>query len=433
VLEHATGSGKTFTALNAIAEHLSENKPVLVLVPSQLLLYQWLEELQTELPSAFILCAGAGKNGWQDTTKVEAFSDPDPDLGQRIVLATMQTARTNAFLDRFRSSAELLVVADEVHRTGSNENRRLFQVNAGSRLGLSATPTRFGDAEGTDAMNTYFGPRIGKAFTLADAIASGRLCSYEYHAHRVSLTLEEAESWVDLTKRINRELAQQGKQAGPFDASQMSSQVKMLLIKRARLAKQALNKLAIAEKIMARHYQPGDSWLVYCDDRKQLESVKDRIDKLGIPVNEYHSGMLGSPSDTLRWYKRHGGVLVSIRCLDEGIDIPEISHALILASSQNPREYIQRRGRVLRMPPPPSLKTTATVHDALVLPDSLADEPSQTSLVKSELSRALEFAHGAMNKTASSELLEMAITLGIDIGDLRNAGLEEDDDDDEPR
>jgi superfamily II DNA or RNA helicase len=431
ILEHATGSGKTFTALNAIAQHLQDNKPVLVLVPSQLLLYQWLDELQSELPNAFILCAGAGKNGWQDSAKVEAFTDPDPELGPRVLLAMMQTARTEAFLNRIESSPDLLIVADEVHRTGSLENQQLFRIDAGSRLGLSATPDRFGDVDGTDALNTYFGPRIGKPFTLADAIASGRLCSYEYHAHRISLTEEEAQAWVDITKRINRELAQQGKEAGPFNSAQLSPQIKMLLIKRARLAKQAENKISAAERIMSKHFQSGDSWLVYCDDRKQLESVKERIEHLGIPVNEYHSGMVGSPSDTLRWYKRHGGILVSIRCLDEGIDIPEISHALILASSQNPREYIQRRGRVLRMPPPPSLKTTATVHDALVLPDSLADEPAQTSLVKSELARALEFANGAMNKTATSELLEIAIRLGIDIGGLKNAGLE-DDNDDEP-
>jgi hypothetical protein len=77
------------------------------------------------------------------------------------------------------------------------------------------------------------------------------------------------------------------------------------------------------------------------------------------------------------------------------------------------------------------VRTRTTVHDALVFPDSLADEPAQTSLVKSELARALEFANGAMNKTATSELLEIAIRLGIDIGGLKNAGLE-DDDDNEP-
>ena len=374
ILEHATGSGKTFTALNAIAEHLDKNFPALVLVPSQLLLYQWLDELQTELPSAFILCAGAGKDGWQDASKLEAFSAPDVDLGPRVILATMQTARTQAFIRRINGGSHLLVVADEVHRTGSQENQRLFDIEAGPRLGLSATPSRFGDLDGTQALNTYFGPRVGKPFTLADAIASGRLCSYEYHAHKVSLTAEETQSWQELTKRINRELAQQGKDAGPFNASHLSPQIKMLLIKRARIAKQAKNKVSAAERIVSKYYRPGESWLVYCDDRQQLGLVKERIEALAIPVNEYHSGMAGSPPETLRWYKRHGGVLVSIRCLDEGIDIPEISHALILASSQNPREYIQRRGRVLRTPPPPSLKTTATVHDALVFLI-----PSQTS------------------------------------------------------
>lgn len=114
---------------------------------------------------------------------------------------------------------------------------------------------------------------------------------------------------------------------------------------------------------------------------------------------------------------------MSIRCLDEGVDIPNVSHALILASSQNPRQFIQRRGRVLRRAPG---KRLATVHDVIVVPVSAENEPEQTSLLRSELLRAIEFADHAINKGAGAELRNIAINMGIAPDSLFNCGLEED-------
>lgn len=115
--------------------------------------------------------------------------------------------------------------------------------------------------------------------------------------------------------------------------------------------------------------------------------------------------------------------MVSIRCLDEGVDIPDVSHALILASSQNPRQFIQRRGRVLRRA---SGKQVAIVHDAIVVPVSAEDEPEQVNLLRSELVRAIEFADHAINKGAGAELRGIAIRMGIDPQDLLDNGIEED-------
>lgn len=118
--------------------------------------------------------------------------------------------------------------------------------------------------------------------------------------------------------------------------------------------------------------------------------------------------------------------MVSIRCLDEGVDIPAVSHALILASSQNPRQFIQRRGRVLRTAPG---KHLAVIHDAIVVPISLESEPDQTSLLKAELLRSIEFAENAINKMAGAELRDIAATLGYEPGERVDAGIEEGDDD----
>jgi len=429
IVEHATGSGKTFTALTALGEHLHNGHPAVVLVPSQLLFTQWLNEIQTEIPSAVILGAGAGKTSWRTPGRIESFTADDPSLGPRIILSTMQTARTEEFIRRISGGNHLLLIADEVHRTGSHENTNLFGIDAGARLGLSATPRRYGDPDGTAAIFDYFGGVVGDAFTLQDAIKAGRLCPYEYHSHFLSLTEEETEGWATITKTIQRQIARTSGADGLVSLGDMPSDIKMLLIRRARIAKKAEGKVALAAKVISENYSGGDSWLVYCDDSSQLREVRRAIEATGIAVNEYHTGMTGDPEQTLRWYRRHGGVLVSIKCLDEGVDIPEISHALILASSQNPREYIQRRGRVLRVPPPPTTKSVAVVHDALVITPSLEQEPEQLSLVKSEIARALEFANGSLNRHARTQLLELAVGLGLDIATMREVGIEGDVDD----
>ena len=123
--------------------------------------------------------------------------------------------------------------------------------------------------------------------------------------------------------------------------------------------------------------------------------------------------------------------MVSIRCLDQGVDIPKISHAIILASSQNPRQFIQRRGRVLRICPG---KHKAVIYDAVVVPVCLDKEPGQLSLLKSELQRSIQFSDNAMNRAGSNKLISIAIQLGIDpkeMGLLDTAGIEEQGDDDD--
>jgi len=426
IIEHATGSGKTFTALSALSEHLQNGDPALVLVPSYLLFTQWQNEIQTEIPSAVILGAGAGRTAWKQPGRIESFTASDRSLGQRVILSTMQTARSEDFARRVRGGNHLLLIADEVHRTGSTENRQLFELKSGARLGLSATPRRYGDPDGTAAIFSYFGGVVGDVFSLRDAIAANRLCPYEYHSHLISLDENETEKWAIETKKIQRLLARSAPGNELITLGSMPSEVKMLLIQRARIAKKASRKIDLSVKILTENFESGQSWLVYCDDSSQLSAVKAALKAKELPVNEYHTGMGGDPEETLRWYRRHGGILVSIKCLDEGVDIPEISHALILASSQNPREYIQRRGRVLRVPPPPTTKTVAVVHDALVITPLLEQEKEQLSLVKSEIARALEFAGGALNRDAKTRLLELAVSLGLDISQVADTGLEED-------
>lgn len=420
IFEHATGSGKTFTALMAICRHIEAGKPALVVVPSRLLLNQWASEIKDEISEAALLLAGAGNNAWQAPHRLKGMTGADTANGGRIVLATMQTASMDAFRDAVIDGEHLLLIADEVHQIGSPQHARIMTLNAGSRLGLSATPIRYGDPEGTRRIFEYFGDVIPPPITLADAIETGRLVPYEYFPHALNLTAEEADEWREYTDRIRREVVRQK----PDEASvrPLTDKAKMLLIQRSRIAKKAATKVCLACNVLKAHFEKGQSWLVYCEDADQLAQVLTVLRQEGMDPVEYHSKMEGDRAATMSWFRSFGGILVSIRCLDEGVDIPDVSHALILASSQNPRQFIQRRGRVLRRAPD---KQVATLHDAIVVPVSADDEPEQISLLKSELVRAIEFASHAINKGAGAELRDIAISMGIDPDGLLDSGVEE--------
>lgn len=426
ILEHATGAGKTFTAILAIREHTDAGRPCIVLVPSRLLLEQWAEELRLEIPRAALLIAGGGHNRWKQSKRLQGMTADDASLGGRIVLATMQTAATEGFRSHLVEGRHLMVVADEVHQLGSPHNSRVLGVDAGLRLGLSATPKRYGDPDGTDKIMKYFEGIVPPPITLIDAIKAGRLVEYEYYPHPINLTATEADDWRTISAAIKQEMARM--KEDEHGKRTLSERAKMLLIKRSRIAKKASKKVELARAVIRDTYQDGQHWLIYCEDSDQLSLVMDALKADGHSPTEYHSSMQGDRDATMAWFRTFGGPLVSIRCLDEGVDIPAVSHALILASSQNPRQFIQRRGRVLRKTPG---KHLAVIHDAIVVPLSLEDEPDQTSLLKSELLRSIEFAGNAVNKMAAAELRSISANLGFDSDQLTDVGIEDEDEDGE--
>ena len=423
VLQHATGSGKTFTAIIALKEHVQLGKPALILVPSRLLLEQWLDEVRSELPSSAILAAGGGHNRWRTRDKLASFTNNNVESGQRVIVATMQTASSAEFKSSLNAGEHLMVIADEVHQIGSPQNSKFFDVDCGPRLGLSATPERYGDPEGTFNILDYFGPVVEPIITLEDAIDAGRLVKYEHFPHTVNLTADEAEDWRSVSNQIKREIARSSK---PNQPVVLTERAKLLLIQRSRIAKKAVNKVGLAVDVIKENFFAGESWLVYCEDSEQMYEVVSALNAASFDTIVYHSDMEGDRDATMSWFREFGGILVSIRCLDEGVDIPDVSHALILASSQNPRQFIQRRGRVLRKAPH---KHIATIHDAIVVPVKGDDEDDQMSLLKSELARAIEFADHAINQTANAQLREIAIDMGIEISELTDVGVEDEDDD----
>jgi superfamily II DNA or RNA helicase len=396
IIDHVTGSGKTVSALEILRRWLSRGRSrcALVLVPSDLLTQQWIREINRELfdiqPSCLIVGGSLSSHDWH--RRVTALTTPSP-LGPRLVISTMKSASSSSFISRVTSGDHLLLIADEVHRLGSVGNREILSINAGGRLGLSATPERQGDLEGTQAIFNYFGPILEPHFGIQDAQQAGRLVPYDYHIDTVPLHQDEEEEYAQLSKRIIETRAAIGNTPSIDD----QKRIDMLRIKRARIIKKARQKIPFASDVLTDEFKEGQRWLVYCEDIEQLHSIKELLATTEFDVQEYHSQMVGDPPATLRAFEKYGGVLLSIRCLDEGVDIPLVDHALILASSTNSREYIQRRGRVLRTAPE---KYSAEVYDVLVY----RELDGQRHVLNNDYERARQFAVFARNEACKFQL-----------------------------
>ena len=414
IFEHATGSGKTFTAICAIRDALLRRKSVIVLVPSIGLLEQWEDELKaaiTDIKVDFLIC-GTGHSLWKKPGILEAWTAPGAK-NHTVVVATMDTAAGDKFMAGIIQGNHLLVVADEVHRIGSHRRAKFLTVDAGERLGLSATPVRYGDPDGTQAIMDYFGGIVKPIYTLQDAIHDGVLTKYFYYPTTMHLSKFEQEEWNEYTKKINRLYAQLMSSGGDETKCLSNFRISNLMLQRARLVKTASQKISLAGEIILKNYKKGQKWIIYCDNQVQLRDVLKLLLKNGIDAYEYHSEMQGDKNETLDYFSHFGGVLVSIRCLDEGIDIPSTTHALILASSKNPREFIQRRGRILRKA---EGKNFAYLYDVVVTPNGeMQDDTKAASIIESELSRAIQFGEWAENPSCIAKLKNIAIDFGIDV------------------
>ncbi len=422
VYQGCTGCGKTMLAIAAARYMLEHQKCVLILVPSKLLLYHWRDEIiekMSDFDRKILLC-GDGNNNWKKPGVLYNWTSPDEDI-HKIVIAMMNTAVKEEFLNGIHQGDHLTVIADEVHNMGAPLKQHFFRLESYARLGLSATPERFGDPEGTQAIFDYFGALLEPPFTLQDAIKGKVLTPYYYYPQNISLTDTEQKEWDEISRKIAKHYAISKPKVG---SSEPDSYIKMMQIQRARIIKKAENKKAKALEVIRRHYEPGQKWLVYCEDRDQLREVNRILLLNGISSFVYFSDMDGDKENTLEHFKKNGGVLVSIKCLDEGIDIPATTYALILASSKNPREFIQRRGRILRKA---EGKNFSFLYDVIATPaSSTSMQDKSMNIVYGELSRAIEFGEGARNRAScTTDLKLIAIDYGIDYREFTNGGYED--------
>lgn len=393
LFEMCTGSGKTFIALCAIRESVFEKGEIpIVLVPSKLLFKQWKEELDFVLGTkASILLVGADHA--LDTVKLSRYSNPSLTI-PRCILSTYQRASKDDFLLSTHWGTHIFLVCDEVHNIGSEQNKKLLAQIVGARMGLSATPKRYFDEEGTQQIIDFFGGIILPKYSISNAIKDGVLCPYFYDINEIQLLISEQEDWNRLSKKINRKIAMKK----DVEDIRKIKGIDKLLFERADIVKKAKNKILVAEKILSKYYKADQRWLVYLDDTNQvsqLMQVLNTHENLRGNVYEYHTNTENDLPQTLDYFEHNGAILLSINCLDEGVDIPSIDHAIILASSKNPRQYVQRRGRVLRTN---KGKNFAYIYDCFVSPVLLdQDDCKNISIIKGEIARALAFSKNARN------------------------------------
>lgn len=389
VVSFATGAGKTITAIGAIKYWLDEldRRTVIILVPSVRLQKQWLAELRKFewfKDHEFLLVGGIGKpDQWMKALKDITSSRRHDNDG--IVLAVIDTARTPAFYERVQWGGHLLVVADEMHRLGAQSFLPLLDsVTAGGLLGLSATPERYNEDENI-YLESLFGEELKPIIDISAAQEMGILVPYYYNFETLMLTDDEIDNYNLLTRKIG---------AASSDNSNEEN-MRILLSQRANILKSASAKVPVAERVLRREYKSGDYWIVFCNDKEQLSELRESI--LDLHPLVIYADMDGSDDQTISLYQHKGGILLTIHMFDEGVDIPAIDHCLIIASSQSKREFIQRRGRVLRTNKQ-RVKGYADIWDLIIV------DENGNAFKDSEIDRALEFSKTAFNKNIQREL-----------------------------
>ncbi|PYE54098.1 DEAD/DEAH box helicase family protein [Deinococcus yavapaiensis] len=388
--EMATGTGKTITALAASTALIAREGrlAVVIAVPYQHLVDQWADDAR-RFGYAPIL-AFDNRHRWMGPLhdRLRALARGDTD--HACVIVTHATLSTDAFQQALREvTGQLLVIADEAHHLGTPAHLAALPAHAGHRLALSATPNRWFDDAGTAALRAYFGDTIF-ALPLADAIGTS-LTPYTYHPVLVELTDEETDAYADLSVQITR------LHAAAATDSDAADRLRRLLLRRADLLNRAENKLPALSDVLRVHPVASHA-LFYCAPG-QLDDV---VHQLGfqhhLRVHRFTATERPAERRRLLEHFDRGDLqaLAAIRCLDEGVDVPNTRTAFLLASSSNPREFIQRRGRVLRRAPG---KTHAVIHDFITIPPLLPGVVSSTerSVVRRELARFTEFAQTAQN------------------------------------
>lgn len=431
IFDMATGTGKTYTGLGALttlSKNLGHKLAAIIVCPYQHLVEQWVEDILKFNIDPIIGYSDSSQKDWPKRLK-NAIRDQKLKVRGRgffcfiCTNATFSSDYVQAQLAKLKSDTLLMV--DEAHNFGAPYLSCLLYDNYKYRLALSATLDRHNDEEGTTKLYDFFGEKCIE-YTLDRAIEEKKLTKYKYYPIVVTLTEEELEAYDNLSYEIGKCIMKD--KNGKI---KLSSKGEKLALKRSRIIAGAKNKLTMLEKVI-QPYIHDKHILVYCGATKGLEQNQDRSDvdsedirqidavtdllgnKLGMEVSQFTSKESVEEREVLKREFSSGDtlkVLIAIKCLDEGVNIPKIKTAFILASTTNPKEYIQRRGRVLRLA---EGKEYAEIYDFITLPYDTESVTSLTeaqvkrnfTLVKNELRRAEEFSRIAVNMVESASLID---------------------------
>ncbi|MGK7376926.1 DEAD/DEAH box helicase family protein [Planococcus sp. 1R117A] len=428
VFDMATGTGKTITGLGAVAElakSLRYKLAVVIVCPYQHLVDQWVEDIELFNMKPIVAHSASKQKSWKKRLEqqIESFN---LEVTDHFCLVTTNATFSSDYVQKLLKSVKgnLLLMVDEAHNFGAEHLQTKLLPNAHYRLALSATINRHNDEEGTQSLFNYFGEKCIE-YTLEMAINNGMLTPYYYHPIPVFLTPDELLEYQELTSQIAKAVRKDKSGKVTFSES-----AKFLLLKRARIVAGAQEKILKLENEIKK-YKDDSHILVYCgattindpdyregssdeEERRQIDVVTNLLgNKLDFKVSKFTSEEPAEEREELKKAFSRGDhlqSLIAIRCLDEGVNIPSIKTAFILASSTNPKEYIQRRGRVLRKF---KGKKHAVIYDFITLPlpfeliGDLSPEEIQSmqSLPLREIERMKDFAAIAENSSVADTLI----------------------------
>lgn len=417
IWELATGTGKTFTAISATmrlyerlrSEGISLN--VVVICPYINLVDQWGEAFR--------------KIGWNPVMAYESRDSWTTSLHERqswlalapgsrsLTIATQTTFNLPEFQRQLKNfSGETLVIGDEVHNLGNARSFNNLPLKAKYRLGLSATPERYLDPEGTQRILDYFGDVIYR-MELKEAILAGWLTPYRYLPRVVEMSSEETYFYIEISAKLAKVLA--GRSLFDLPKSEAERAGKLIRLRSALIGGVSGKWEPFWEDLKSNQFK--NSQLIYCAEGKsplgsqsrQIDDVKEGIEARGFGSAEIYDATVKRESrrQILNNFDEHKlKYILSMRCLDEGVDLPNANVGYFLASSSNPRQFVQRRGRLLRKF---ENKHESVIFDYFVVPkmSALGDNVGvEKSLGKREVNRSLQFIDACNNQTEAMDKIK---------------------------
>lgn len=422
LLQMATGCGKTRTAIGCMNNTLKDTNKLLVIIacPQATLATQWKTDVESlKIEEHRSIEINGNISGWETIVKREIKKLGAGRYRNLIIYTTHQICSSPKFINILKDSNEQItkfLIGDEVHGMGASKAQNglldLYQY----RLGLSATPQRWFDDAGSILIEDYFG-NDNFEFSIHDALTNinpltGKpfLVNYTYDPRFISLTEDELEEY----KRITDKIVKMSRYANDEESS---GYLDMLRFQRANIEKNAENKYIELESILDEIGSDISDTIIFVSDA-QIDRVMRMLGDRGIPASRFTQAQSTAKSE------RYGGlserdyiiklfkekqykVLVAIKCLDEGIDIPSADRAIVMASSTNPREYVQRIGRIIRQAPG---KYSAIIHDMIIKPslDLFYDDTlieMEKRIFKKEMDRVLELSENAINNTSITNMV----------------------------
>lgn len=428
----ATGTGKTLTALNCVLNEYKKigNYRALILVPTIELVSQWKAEIQKFKFKNIVSVSSANKNWRNDLKRINSLSKSNPAYSFFIVTTyrSFTSSRFQMAMQDFPS--DTIFIADEAHNCGSISVLNLLEnIPLQKRIGLSATPERIYDMEGTVEVDIFFDDArpYTYEFPMSKALEAGFLCKYYYYPFLVSLNNEELGRYIEISVKLGRLFSS--------DNEEINEAAKRLLLARKQIIHKATNKLQFYDDLVLKLSKDNQlkNTLVYAPEGyfNELFSETESLEHLDLEetrICDIYSSRIRSLSPKSKVALFNGSsknrnfildqfsneeidVLVSMKCLDEGVDVPRTERAIFCASTGNPRQFIQRRGRILRNHDD---KAFATIYDLVVVPSEntiVGDVNIEKKLIETELRRVQEFAHLALNRHEALDEFQNIISM----------------------